>query len=476
MDKRLIIIAMLLLLVPCAHGALQVDVQTHENRIFQDEEANFTIKVKNPEDYRQSVEFFYPSGTSWSIIADPMISKRELGPHETINTEVKIKAVDNRLIPKKYELPFTISSKTDDIKVKKEFEIYLRDPSAYRNYVPIVNVDIDATEELKPTEKARLSLILKNLNNLNITDFTFKVETSVNPSNDKTIKLHLPPNGKAKEEVLLEYSPDLRPTTDVVTITPSIPSHNKTFEKITKRINIEGYTKIESTKTTKEGFLKRTEIFNFTNLGNIEAKKTKSVSSTVFKKLFTSSSREYEEVNKNGLKHLVWDLEILPGQTEQISYTINYRPLFVIIILIIIAGLVYYFGRSPVTIKKEAKKIPGFEGETSRLKVLLHVKNRTTKPLENLNVIDRIPKIAQLGKKKSIGTMHPSKVVNNEKKGTMVKWNIPVLEAYEERIISYQIYSKLEIIGPMTLSKAVLKYKNKRGKNSRIFSNPVQST
>lgn len=474
--KKLSIIAILLLALPCVCGALVMDVQTHQNRILPNEEANFTISVTNPEDETQKVEYFFPSDPSWSIITNPIISKRNIAPNETIQTEVRVMAVDDRLIPKKYELPFTVSSLSNGVKKESVLQIYLRDPAAYRDYVPIVNVDVDATKNVVPTDDASITFILSNRNRLNITDFTFEMVSTVNEANNQVVTIQLPPNEKVSKKVTLSYPDKIEPQTDVIKIIPSIPSRNKTYETITKEIEIKGYTDVKKTEDIDKGFLKTKATYTFTNEGNIPAQETQSVSSSALKEFFTSANPDYEEINANGYKNLQWNLEVQPSGTQQITVIVNYRPLFIIILLVLVAVGIYYLERSPVVIKKEAKKIPGFEGETSRLKVLLHVKNRTNKPIENLNVVDTVPKIAQLGKKQSLGTMQPSKVINNEKKGTIIKWNVPVLEAYEERIISYQIYSKLEIIGPMRLTKAIVKYKNKRGKQSRVFSNDVQST
>ena len=57
-------------------------------------------------------------------------------------------------------------------------------------------------------------------------------------------------------------------------------------------------------------------------------------------------------------------------------------------------------------------------------------------------------------------------------KGTVLKWDIPELAPGEERLISYDIRSKLSIIGSFTLPRAKIKF-TKDGKDKIIFSNSV---
>ena len=50
-------------------------------------------------------------------------------------------------------------------------------------------------------------------------------------------------------------------------------------------------------------------------------------------------------------------------------------------------------------------------------------------------------------------------------------WNLPTVEPYEERIITYKIKSKLSIVGGLTLPAAYLKYKPRNGREQIILSN-----
>ena len=68
------------------------------------------------------------------------------------------------------------------------------------------------------------------------------------------------------------------------------------------------------------------------------------------------------------------------------------------------------------------------------------------------------------------GTLKPSRILQHHKKGLIVKWNIASLDAFEERIISYKIKSKLSILGTLTLPPMTVTCKDKQGKGLKVVS------
>jgi hypothetical protein len=61
----------------------------------------------------------------------------------------------------------------------------------------------------------------------------------------------------------------------------------------------------------------------------------------------------------------------------------------------------------------------------------------------------------------------------NDRRGNLIKWNIEMLDRFEERLITYKIKSKLSILGPFKLRPAVIRYENRNGKISITRSNSV---
>ena len=142
-----------------------------------------------------------------------------------------------------------------------------------------------------------------------------------------------------------------------------------------------------------------------------------------------------------------------------------------IISALIIGFIIYYLLRSPVVIRKEAFTVGITDEGISEIKVLLHLKNRTERKFEKAVLIDRIPDIVVVSKEIAPGTLPPTSVYRHEKEGTIVKWELGIIEKREERIISYRIKSKLAIIGGVRLPATLLKFYDNRANALATKSN-----
>jgi len=75
-----------------------------------------------------------------------------------------------------------------------------------------------------------------------------------------------------------------------------------------------------------------------------------------------------------------------------------------------------------------------------------------------VKIVDVVPSIAEVRKEFAEGTLKPSSILKHSSKGTILKWDIPELAPGEERLISYDIKSKLSIIGSFSLPRAKIKF------------------
>jgi hypothetical protein len=62
-------------------------------------------------------------------------------------------------------------------------------------------------------------------------------------------------------------------------------------------------------------------------------------------------------------------------------------------------------------------------------------------------------------------------MLKNEKKGTLIKWQIATVEPFEERIISFRARTKMVIIGGLTLPSSKARFKAKTGNDRIVKSN-----
>jgi len=100
------------------------------------------------------------------------------------------------------------------------------------------------------------------------------------------------------------------------------------------------------------------------------------------------------------------------------------------------------------------------------------MKNRSRKPVHNMLVTDGLPRITEFVESHHLGSLRPSRVARTMKKGTLLYWELDVLEPYEERIITYRMKSRLKIVGDMTLPRARVKFEQANG-SERIEISPV---
>ncbi len=106
------------------------------------------------------------------------------------------------------------------------------------------------------------------------------------------------------------------------------------------------------------------------------------------------------------------------------------------------------------------------------MKVMLEIKNNAKKIVKNIKIIDYIPHIADLTNDFVQGTLRPTNVLLHKAKGTIIKWELEEMAPGEDRIITYNIKSKLSIIGNFKLPRGKVVFKQK-GKEIHSYSNKL---
>ena len=197
-----------------------------------------------------------------------------------------------------------------------------------------------------------------------------------------------------------------------------------------------------------------------------------SVPSSLLKSIFVSSDTEYSRELVDGSRALVWNVPLAPGERRTLSFTENYRVLVLIALILVLSAIGYVLLRSPVAVVKEAVGLAKHDS-VSQLKVRLFIKNRSARSVQGISVTDRVPSIADVIRAEAPGSISPSKVAVSEKGGTLLRWDLEVLEPYEERVVTYIARSKLKIIGRISLPTAKVRYTT-NGKERVIYSNNIE--
>jgi hypothetical protein len=172
------------------------------------------------------------------------------------------------------------------------------------------------------------------------------------------------------------------------------------------------------------------------------------------KSLLLTTSPRAETLKENNKQYLVWQVELKKDKTMTVYVIENYRPIVVIIGLVIAAIVLYFLFRSPIVVRKGVANVSMSEGGVSEAKIVVRVKNRSANQINNIEVIDHLPHIAHVEKELSIGSMQPHAVLQHPKRGLMIKWSIETLEPGDERVLSYRMKSRLSILGEFHLPAA----------------------
>lgn len=436
----------------------------NKNLYLEDDMAEFNVTISNLNTFEDVFTFSTLDG-NWNLIANP--------------SQIKISAEEQKsfrlfLLPRP-DLPIGIYGV--NIKIKSErsgsFNSYVftvhKKPLDFltRDYKPSVDFSVNIDKEVDPRKKIPVEIFIKNKNSLDVGEATIMIDGTLF-QDQQTV--YIGPLEEKRIEYLYTINPFQKP--DFYSLKVELLA-DEVVKSSTKNYEIAGYSSITQDSDNGKSFLFRTkETITLENLGNIEKVKKVNMEMPWIKKHFSNSEPKAIYVKTDKGRAYEWNIVMQPQEFTNIVITTNYRLPILILLIILIIITFYYVFRSPIVIMKQSVVIDSGEDVVEHLKIRVYIRNRTRKALENVAIIDRIPGIAELIKKKTLGTIQPEKVTKQDKKGTTVKWLLETLEPFEERIITYEIKSRLKIIGSVSLPSARIKFMH-RNKERTVFSNRV---
>ncbi len=466
------IILSLFLAVPVL--AYNVEVEPINNSIPLDGTAKYEITVTNldtsTQDFTISTADF-----RWKILSDPLsdyFSGFSILGGDSYTVELSFSPRGD-LFYGIYSVRLRLTSEAGETKLI-DVPVEIKSPRKGRvDYAPTVVVDgvVNGDDLIDPRKTNVLVLELDNRNPLNISQMKAVIEspfineqftTSLGPLEEKRIEFNF---------IVDELE---EPRIDEITV--KLLYNNQTIAGTPKSFPVQviSYSQILRDVTEEGGFLKTEKTVFLKNQGNVENRDTLKVKTGFIKQLFTVESPDAKVIEENGKKFLYWDLELQPGATAEIHISVNYRPILYVALLLTAGIVLYYFLRSPVVARKTAAGINIYEGGISEMKVLMHIKNRTPHTYNTFSVTEHIPKIAKYMKSDTLGSIAPSKVLNHERKGTLLKWNFEAIEPFEERIIIYKMKLNFTVLGKLNLPATVVKFKDENGGSYTTRSNKLR--
>jgi len=317
------------------------------------------------------------------------------------------------------------------------------------------------SNNIDPTT-GNVSFYIQNLEDITLKNLTATF-SSILFETEQTFDLD--PNEKL--EIVVEVDEDkLKTTRAGVYIIESVFQTNNGKEKIKGTLYLGEKKGITSTEDTS-GFLIKTETITKVNTGNVVEGIQVKIKKGIIARLFTTFNIEPTITDRKALSvEYTWVKEKLnPTEVYIIKARTNY--IFPFLIVIVAALALFGFKRFSET-KLEAKKYVSHvktKGGEFALKVTLSVKAK--KDVENVSLIDRVPAIVKIYKK--FGMIKPDKIDTQNRR---IHWNIGDLNAGEERVFTYIVYSKVGVVGKFSLPEALAVFE-RDGKIHEVDSNKV---
>jgi hypothetical protein len=341
----------------------------------------------------------------------------------------------------------------------------------YLDYAPNVELTVNAASEVQdPRESMKVSVNMRNRVMLDMKNITLRIRSDLFY---KEINTSLGPRKEKTSEFLFDIDPLQAPGTYKLFVELYYPVTDKIVSESETEFKIDAYSSITPKSESSKKLFLRKVVISAENIGNYENVKEFTIRMPWYKKMFVSSDPHIDTVRIDGKSYLQWTPSVKPMETKTLTVTTNYRPLVVIILLIIAAIFAYFFFRSPVILLKEAGVLEQDEHGISEIKVKIFIKNRSRKSLENITVTDKVPGITEYVETNALGSMKPSRLTRTTAKGTILHWDLDKLDAFEERIVTYKLKSKLKVVGDMSLPKTRAKFTYGPGKREKFVISPT---
>ena len=452
-----------------------VEYEAINNDVLMDEGASFKVTITNNEAVERRYRISLTDYSRWTIQTEPLSDRLSgilVQPGKTVETTLIFYPVEGTEAGR-YSVKVILKKEGSTEEIRKDVDINLRSGiMTIPSYEPNIKVEIEFPDNAKidPRTDENLVVYLKNKNALSLENITLVLKSDL--INTEKYGLSLDPLERRAIPISMGLDKRQAPVDDVLAATAYIS--DKSFVGL-KEYEIIAYD-AEYIQNIEEsnGFLRKKKTITLTNDANVQKQEFFKQETSFFGGLFTSTTPKSSVLTEDGQRYVTWSISLESGESLDIVIVRNYWPIVFVLIIILIAVFLYYRLRSSLVIEKTASEIGLKHGGVSKFKVRIVIKNRTDKPIHSVNIVDKVPTIADVEEGFPMGTLHPSKVLNNGKDGTILKWHVEALEGKEERVMIYNVTSRLSILGDFNLPVTVGRYKTSEGKVRSTTSNLVK--
>ncbi len=418
----------------------------------------YTLRVSNTDAYMLQLQFKgdpfagLPTSDFEYVRIDP--NYYELEGHESVDITVQMKLREDVQTQKRYKSYMIAEALNRDVYQTYNLQVFAMAPAE-----PIAIYIKDVPETISPGTDLALKVGLENNMNENLNNVKILI-TSDLFEEEQVIQLF------EDQEREIEFAFPIATSTDAEEYTLSVRVYYDDELKATSTqdFTVELYEDVSEKIEDVDKFLHRQIKLTKTNNGNSVVGESYDLELSFIERLFVSHTIDPTYTDSIGAH---WSFNLDPAEETVIVSTVDYRPIFIGFIVIILFGLIaMYWMSKGVLVKKSVFKLKQTTEGISKLKIMLHLKNNTNKTVKDVMLIDILPRI--INPSTHFGTLRPNSVEKGSK-GVRLIWKIPELVKGEERVISYEVEARMKVFGTFSLPAAMVRYKNKGKKviNSR---------
>jgi hypothetical protein len=452
--KGMLVFVAIFFFVPIALAAnFDADVKIVNNKILLKGTATYEVTINNNGNGTEKYEVYSLSFPTWEAKTADGIKIFKIAPGGSKTAKILVTPLHIDKIGG-YVVPLKIMQESTKEVVDVPLRVEIRSQQQLEGrYIPTVLMTYRIEEKIDPNNEIPIEIMLDNQNILDLPELKIKIES--NTINDE-FTVSLGPKAINTTNRIYNLDPLTAPQEDNIAVSVFLGDEVISGPKF-KKFEIIGRVEVVEEEKVERSFLQIRKEVVFYNRGNKAFEDVVRVESKLLRAFFTSTNPKGTLITEGDKKLYSWQTTIEPAGSFSVVLIENYRPLFVILVVVLIIAILYFVFRSPLVVRKSVSNIEKKEGGISEMKVVINVKNRGKRALENITIVDRVPNIVSIEKELSIGTLQPQRIIPRPHKGALIKWVVEKLSDSEERVISYKIKSKLSILGDLNLEPAVAK-------------------
>lgn len=438
--KRVVILTLFMLLISSA-SALQVTKEDKGSVVIAELQNPAVYEFTIQSDIRDTLQLYSLVGI-------------DLTPRGSFDVSQGLNKVEVRVYPSaqyfkrpdNYLFEYYIKGSQDLIKDTIELRV-----------VSLADTIALAPRNLHPDDDS-ISVDVRNSKNTNLNNVTLKFSSAFSNAERE---VSLKPYGSINVSLPIDREKSAKLTAGSYILTAQVFAEKA-------KVNVEGvitYLEKQSTSIARssEGFLARTSTVTKKNEGNVVVVDEVSMKKDILSRLFTAVSPEPDSVKRSRLLvTYTWSKQLQPAESWIVKTETNYTLPFIFLVLIIAIGsFVHVYSSTSVRVSKSVSHVRTKGGEFA-LKVRIAVKANSH--VDNIKISDTLPAMTKLYEGYGI---KPDKIDAGMRR---LSWGIQSLQAGEERVLSYIIYSTLNIVGRFELAPAMAVFE-KNGKLHETLSN-----